>query len=73
MRKTIYDEWYKSFVGRLRSARERTGLTQIAVAKRLGCTQAYVSKIEAGQIRVDVLELKRLASMYKKRVVYFLK
>lgn len=41
--------------------REEAGLTQAEVAKRLGRHQPFVSGIEAGQRRVDVVELLDLA------------
>ncbi len=73
MKKTIYDREYKVFVARLRKAREDSGLTQVQSAKKLNCTQAYISKVESGQLRVDVLELKRFAKLYTKSISYFLK
>jgi len=72
MKKTIYDDDYKVFVKKLKKARNEAGLTQVQVAKKLGCTQAYLSKVESGQLRVDVLELKRLAGLYGKNSSYFL-
>ncbi|MDD5042864.1 MAG: helix-turn-helix domain-containing protein, partial [Candidatus Omnitrophica bacterium] len=36
-------------------------------------TQSYVSKIEAGQRRLDVVQLSELAAVYKKNLTYFLK
>lgn len=41
--------------------REAAGLTQAEVAKALGRHQPFVSTIEAGQRRVDVVELLDLA------------
>jgi transcriptional regulator with XRE-family HTH domain len=38
-------------------ARERAGLTQQQLAKRLGKPQSFVSNYERGQRRIDVLEL----------------
>jgi transcriptional regulator with XRE-family HTH domain len=73
MKKTIYDNEYKNFVKRLKKAREDTGLTQVQVAKKLGSTQAYISKVESCQLRVDVTQLKKFATIYKKNVNYFLK
>jgi len=73
MDKTIHHDEYKVFIKQLKKARKEAGLTQIQVAKKLGSTQAYISKVEKSQLRVDVLELKRLAKIYGKAIGYFLK
>ncbi len=73
MVKAIYSKEHKSLVEKLRTARRERGLNQEDVAKLLGVTQSYVSKIESGQRRVDVFQLKRFAKIYKKRMDYFLK
>ncbi|QQG38053.1 MAG: helix-turn-helix transcriptional regulator [Candidatus Kaiserbacteria bacterium] len=73
MKKTIYDDDYKIFVRKLKKARSESGLTQIQAAKKLGSTQAYISKVESGQLRVDVSQLKKFATMYGKSISYFLK
>lgn len=73
MDKTIYEGEYKTFIKRLKKAREESGLTQVQVAKKFGCTQAYISKVESGQLRVDVLELKKFSKIYGKDANYFVK
>lgn len=73
MKKTITDDDHKSFIRKLRQAREAADLTQVQAAKKLGATQAYISKVEKGQLRVDVTQLKRFAKIYNKDVSYFLK
>ena len=55
---------YREFTKRLREARERAGLLQTEVAKRLGKPQSYVSKCESGERRVDVVELAAFAELY---------
>lgn len=40
----------------LTDARKESGVSQRELARRLGKTQSYVSKIENGQQRIDVLE-----------------
>ncbi len=72
MDKTIHHDEYRVFIGRLKKARAESGLTQVEVAKKLKCTQAYISKVESGQLRVDVLELKKFAKIYNKKITYFL-
>jgi len=73
MKKSIHTKEYAVFVERLRKAREEAHLTQVQVAKKLGRPQSHVSNIESGQQRVDVVELKRFATMYKKDINYFLR
>jgi transcriptional regulator with XRE-family HTH domain len=72
MKKSIHTKERGNFVKRLRKAREDAGLTQTEVAKKLGCTQSWVSKIELGELRVEAIWLNRLAKLYKKSVDYFL-
>jgi transcriptional regulator with XRE-family HTH domain len=44
----------------LRDVRQQAGLTQATLATRLGQTQSYVSKYEAGEQRLDLLELEAI-------------
>jgi transcriptional regulator with XRE-family HTH domain len=53
-------------VALLKEARLEAGLDQVAVAESLGKTQSYISKIESGQRRFDVLQLKAFAKLYEK-------
>lgn len=46
----------------LRSIREEKGLRQIDVANALNCPQSVVSKFEAGERRLDVLEAYELCN-----------
>jgi len=56
----------------LKKARIKAGLDQIVVAKLLGKSQSYISKIESGQRRIDIFQLRNLAKIYKKSLDYFL-
>ncbi|MEX2437430.1 MAG: helix-turn-helix transcriptional regulator [Candidatus Paceibacterota bacterium] len=67
-----YKVKYQKLVQRLRQARLDARLTQVDVGKKLKKPQAYVSKIERGERRVDVVELDELAKLYKKSLEYFL-
>ena len=73
MGKVIYSHEHKYLVERLKKAREESGLDQVTVAKLLGRTQSYVSKVESGQRQIDVIELKQFARVYKKDINYFLR
>jgi len=71
MVKSIYDKGYKRIIKRLREARLSVGFSQQAVADKLGKPQSYIAKIEAGERRVDVAEIKKLAAIYKRDISYF--
>lgn len=47
----------------LRKRREALGLTQKEVARRLGRGQSWLSKIEIGERRMDVIEFARLCKV----------
>ncbi len=70
---TIRTKEYANFVEKLRKARLEAGLRQIDVAKKLKKTQSYVSRVEVGEQRLDVIELKKFAKLYKKDINYFIK
>jgi transcriptional regulator with XRE-family HTH domain len=61
MEKSIHSEPYRRIVARLRERRENLGLTQQELASRLNVTQSFVSKLERGERRIDVLELLALS------------
>ena len=72
MVKSIYTKEYKKVIERLKKARLEAGLKQIEVAKKLGKPQSYISKIERGERRIDITELKKIAEIYKKSINYFI-
>lgn len=72
MPSSIYQEDHKKIVERLRKARLDAGLSQVDVAKKIGRTQSYVSKIESGQRRFDVLQLKEFSKIYSKSLNFFI-
>ena len=56
----------------LKKARKEAKLTQKQVAEFLGHSQSYVSKAEIGELKLDILELREFANLYKKDLRYFL-
>lgn len=58
--KTIYTAEYAAVLRLLKAARERAGLTQTDLAKRLGQTQSQVSKIERGDRRLDIIQIRTM-------------
>ena len=73
MPRAIYTKDHNAIVERLKTVRIKAGLGQVEVAQKLGKTQSYLSKIESGQRRFDVLQLKEFAKLYKKSLDYFVK
>src|SRR4051794_9590003 len=60
MEKTIYTVEYAQLLELLRETRKNADLTQIDLAKALGQTQSFVSKIEVGDRRLDVIQLRTI-------------
>ena len=71
MADSIYTKEYKKVIERLKEARLSAGLKQEDVALKLGKPQSYVSKIERGERRVDIAEIKILAKIYQKTMDFF--
>ena len=69
---TKYRVKYQKFIQKLRQARLEADLTQVETGKRLKKPQAYISKIERGERRVDAVELDELARVYNKSMDYFI-
>jgi DNA-binding XRE family transcriptional regulator len=49
------------FGNNIRACRERTGLTQEELAKRIGCTQSYISQVEQPDARPTLGTLQKVA------------
>jgi len=73
MTKSIRTKEYSIFVKNLRKAREEICLSQVEVAKKLKRPQSYISKCEAGEQRIDIVELSKFAKIYGKSLDYFVK
>ena len=58
MEKSIYTREYRLFADLLRETRERAGLTQVELAERLKQTQSHISKVERGERRLDIVQLR---------------
>ena len=57
---------------RLRETRAYLGLSQDEVARYLGIPRTALSQIERGQRRVDILELNKVAQLYKRPLAHFM-
>ncbi len=73
MSKSIYSKEYEFFLEQLKAARVGAGLTQKDAAEKIGKPQSYISKCESGERRLDIIELNKLAKLYKKPLSFFTK
>jgi len=58
---SVYSSRYRRFRELLIAARKAEGLSQAALADRLGWVQTAVSKYERGERRLDVIEFLDIA------------
>jgi transcriptional regulator with XRE-family HTH domain len=60
MDKSIYTAEYAELLMLLREARQTAHLSQVQLAERLGQSQSFVSKVEAGDRRLDLIQLRTI-------------
>ena len=65
MAKSIHDKRYRWMIEQLVQARKALGLSQEAVAAKLGKPQQYVSRYEVGERRLDMVEFLDAAAALK--------
>lgn len=58
MGKSTFSKEYEILLEKLVAARKESSLTQEQLARRLRRTQSWVSKLERGERRIDVIELR---------------
>jgi len=61
MASSIFDEGHQRLVGLLVEARKKSGLKQAELGRRVGRSQSFISLIERGQRRVDLVEFIALS------------
>lgn len=60
MGRTIHTEEHRRLIALLRGHREAAGLRQVDLAEQLDRPQSFVSKYEAGERRLDLVELRSI-------------
>ncbi len=63
MAKTIHRPDYALLTERLRQVREASGQTQTELSRSMGRSQSFLSDIECGKRRIDLLELRDLCGL----------
>ena len=59
MEKTLYRPEYRILLDLLRAIRMEAGINQEKVAEGTGFSQSMVSKVERGERRLDIVELRQ--------------
>ena len=65
-------EAYRQFYTLLRETRERQGVAQKMLAEALKVPQSFISKLESGERRTDVVELISILEKLEVKVERFL-
>lgn len=60
MEKSIHSRRYKEFLVTLRKMRTDRGILQQDIAEKLELTQGAYSKLETGDIRIDIVQLETI-------------
>lgn len=65
MTKSLYSQRHRALAAAIAEQRKAKGMTQAEVARAMGNTrhQPFIANIEAGERRIDVVELLRLADI----------
>jgi transcriptional regulator with XRE-family HTH domain len=61
--KTIYTREYAVVLRLIKDAREQSGITQVKLAEKLRQSQSFVSKIERGDRRLDIIQLRTICKI----------
>lgn len=73
MRKTITSERYRKFLKLLKNMRIERSITQNDMAKALDMTQSSYSKLETGDLRIDILQLESICGVIGVKLSDFIK
>lgn len=65
MPKSVFSDAYATMLAVLVAARRDAGVSQVELAQRLGRTQSFISQIERGVRRLDIIEFYAVAQAMK--------
>ncbi|MFS2122665.1 helix-turn-helix domain-containing protein [Pseudomonas sp. Pseusp97] len=69
MAKAIYRPEYAAFLAILKRRRVAAGLTQVECSKALGHPQSFMSDVERGTRRLDIIQIRDLSAVLKTDLV----
>lgn len=73
MPKTRHTVRYARLLQALRAARQEASMTQVQVAKHFHTYASFISKVESGERRLDVVELADFCRLYGLKLTALLK
>jgi transcriptional regulator with XRE-family HTH domain len=62
MKKSAFTREYKTMLQLLSESRKKSGITQVGLAKKLGMTQSAYSKLERGELRLDLIQVRQICT-----------
>lgn len=71
MEKTIHAREYAVLLRLLRAHRIESGITQVQLAEQLNMTQSAFSKLERGELRLDLIQLRAICQLLGIQLVDF--
>lgn len=71
--KTIYTREYRILLRILKSKRQQKKISQHEMAKKFSVPQSFISKIESGERRLDVIELFRYCDVLGIKIIQLIK
>jgi ribosome-binding protein aMBF1 (putative translation factor) len=60
MEKSIHTNDYAALLELVREVRQSAGLSQVQLAEKIGQSQSFVSKVEVGEWRLDLIQLRTI-------------
>jgi transcriptional regulator with XRE-family HTH domain len=60
MEKSVHTREYGVLLKLLRETRRAAGVTQVQLAERIGETQSHLSKMERGEVRLDLVQMRTI-------------
>lgn len=73
LKKTIHAKEYHSVIAMVRELREQKHFTQKELADKIGSDQTFISKIEIGERRLDIIELKYICDALEINLTEFVR